>query len=94
MKAFLMKCPKCGRHFQVERTSDRVETKQGVVTEDGAAELMKGNIGPVYVPSSVDPIEESAEPVEVPVTRVTHEETFTCKHCGYTWTEAHTKVKS
>ena len=93
MKAFLMKCPECGKHFDVERTSDRVETKEGVVTEDKAAELMKDNIGPVYIPSSVDSIEESAESVEVPVVKMIHEETFRCKHCGYTWTESHTKVK-
>ena len=94
MKTFLMKCPKCGKHFDVERTSDVVETKGEVVTEDKAAELEKDNIGPVYIPSSVDAIEESAESEEVPVTRMTHRETFTCKHCGYSWTESHTRVKS
>ncbi len=96
MPTFLMKCPKCGKHFDVERTSDQVETKEEVVKVNKAQELVRGNIGSVYVPSEMDRIDESSDSEEedtVVTEKVIHNETFRCKHCGYTWTESREKLK-
>jgi len=96
MPTFLMKCPKCGKHFDVERTSEQVETKEEVVTVNKAQELMKENIGPVYVPSAIDELDELSDSEEehMVAEKVIHEETFRCKHCGYTWTESREKFKT
>ncbi len=84
MPTFLMKCPSCGKHFDVERTGDRVEKE--IVMEDKSRELMTEKIGPVYSPSVTDDIDETVDE-QVPVEVKTYKETYTCKHCGYTWTE-------
>jgi transposase-like protein len=96
MPTFLMKCPKCGKHFDVERTADRVETKEEVVKVDTAQEHMRENIGPVYIPSVMDQADESSgsEQESRVAETVTHNETFRCKHCGYTWKESRAKRKT
>jgi transposase-like protein len=87
MPTFLKKCPNCGKHFEVERIAEKVEER--AVTVDRSRELMDQKIGPVYVPSYTDGLDESASTADDPVLaeKQVREETYKCRHCGHTWTE-------
>ncbi len=92
---FLMKCPSCGKHFDVERTSNKVESKEVTVSVNKAQEIARDDLGAMNAPGDL-PIEGLAEPEDeiTGAEEVTQTQTFRCKHCGYTWTESHSKLKS
>lgn len=98
MPTFLMKCPKCKR-FEVERTADKVETKEvPVAVNNNAHELVRDDLGPDLLSRDL-PIGGLGEMGDsdgetVVGKEVTHNETFMCKHCGYTWTESRSKLKT
>ena len=82
MPTFLMKCPSCGKHFEVERTGEQVERKDEVIMVDQRQESESSMIGPVYVPSIMDDVVEStpSEQVPVAVEKKTFTENYKCKH--------------
>ncbi len=99
MPTLLMKCPQCGKRFEVERTADKVETKEvPVAVNNNAQELVRDDLGPDLLPRDL-PIEGLGEMADsdeetVVAKEVTHNETFRCRHCGYTWSENRSKLKT
>jgi len=90
-----MKCPSCGKHFEVERTGEQVEKKDEVIMIEKRQELESSMIGQVYVPSIMDDVVESnpSEQVPVSVEKKIFTENYKCNHCGYTWNEEKVKTK-
>jgi transposase-like protein len=95
MPTFLMKCPSCGKHFEVERTGEQVEIKDEVIMEDKKQALEASMIDTVYVPSVMETVVESTPSEQMPVAieKKILTENYKCKHCGYTWNEGKEKTK-
>jgi rubredoxin len=95
---FLMKCPACGKRFDVVRKSESVEKKIGTATTQESSfssPMAEGVVdGGVYPVSEAEKISNSPTvDVKVPIEEDIYTETYTCKHCGHIWTETHEKDK-
>lgn len=95
----LKRCPSCGKYFEVRHTGERLEGSD--VGEEEVGEYASlDRIGTDDSESVTDEIdmEPGVGPVSVGERRVdeevdTYDETYTCKHCGYRWTEKVVRTK-
>ncbi len=98
MSSLFKKCPNCGRRFEVEHTGEKLE-KTEVKTENITVFEPLQKPGAI-VGANVQTIEVIPGPGAVAKeTRVvateedTFQESFTCKHCGYSWTQKKVREK-
>jgi predicted RNA-binding Zn-ribbon protein involved in translation (DUF1610 family) len=81
--SFLKRCPSCGKHFEVRHTAETLDDSQaGTITKTSATRARYSGFGVMDPYTNV-----TVETTEVPVEHDTYEEAYTCKHCGYSWTE-------
>jgi transposase-like protein len=95
MSTLLKRCPKCGKRFELEHTGEKVEKKQEFVPE--VVTVAPQTIVAGALPSAAASTLTNSPPVrerEIAIEeRDEYTESYKCKHCGYTWTETHEKVK-
>ena len=93
-RALLKKCPKCGKRFDVEHTTESVEKKKELVPEQTVSlpETMIAGVTPITVtnaPSSQRRMFQHETLRE----EDDYMESYVCKRCGYTWTEMFEKTR-
>jgi ribosomal protein L37AE/L43A len=91
------KCPSCGKRFEVHRTGETVEAGEKEVflvasPQSSMSQEMPRNS---FSAGSLPEVELAVPPTVEPITaeRDTIEDTYTCKHCGHTWTETRESFK-
>lgn len=87
------KCPKCGKRFDVKHIAEKVEEKKELIPEEKTY-LEPAGVAVAYPippprPKEIAPKVEVEEVVDEKI----YVETYTCTHCGYTWTETREKSK-
>jgi uncharacterized Zn finger protein len=91
MPVILMKCPSCGKRFEVRRTGEEVLSSEKEVIfvqrpqtsmsqEMPRSSFSAGALPDAEMSPSMEVDEEVAEKDII-------EDRYTCKHCGHTWVE-------
>jgi transposase-like protein len=91
MPVILMKCPSCGKRFEVRRTGEELMSSEKEVifverTQSSMAQEMPRSsfsAGPLPDDGMSPPSDIEEEVAEKDVI----EDRYTCKHCGHTWVE-------
>ena len=96
MPTFLMKCPSCGKHFEVHRTGEEIEREHEVIEVEKPQMPMSPMVSERVANETVVEVSSSlpADEEVVAAEKITYTETYTCRHCGHTWTEQRTKFKN
>jgi C4-type Zn-finger protein len=98
MVTIFMKCPSCGKRFEVHKTGEAVVDKEEeiVVVREPQTAMTEEMPRNSFDAGALPPESLIPPPKTVPVAaeKTVVEETYKCTHCGYTWTEDKETLKN